>query len=114
MDPFFSVGKLGDFTLIEFKTASLMNALELERIAQGIYRLVDEEGAKLLLIDFTPVEYLSSQAIGMVVGLHKKIAQIPGGKLALCGVGPQLLQLLKITRLDRLLKVFKTQKDAVK
>ncbi|MDB5173027.1 MAG: anti-anti-sigma factor [Phycisphaerales bacterium] len=114
MDPFFSVGKLGEYTLVEFKTASLMNPTELERIAQGLYRLVDEDGAKLVLMDFTPVEYLSSQAIGMVVGLHKKVSQIPGGKLALCGVGPQLLQLLKITRLDRLLKVFKTQKEAVK
>ncbi|HWE96612.1 MAG TPA: STAS domain-containing protein [Tepidisphaeraceae bacterium] len=114
MDPFFSVGKLGEFTVVEFKTASLMNAMELERIAQGIYRLVDEEGAKLLLMDFTPVEYLSSQAIGILVGLNKKLSQVPGSRLALCGVRPQLMQLLKITRLDRMLKVFKTQQDAVK
>ncbi len=31
----------------------------------------------------------------------------------LCGVGPQLLQLLKITRLDRMLKVAATQEDAI-
>jgi anti-anti-sigma regulatory factor len=50
----------------------------------------------------------------MVVGLHKKVAKVPGGRLVLCGVGPQLMQLLKITRLDRLLKVVKTQAEAVK
>ena len=40
----------------------------------------------------------------MILTLHKKLAQARG-TLELSGVSPQLLQLLKITKLDRILKV---------
>jgi anti-sigma B factor antagonist len=114
MDQLFTVAVLHDFKVVEFQTSSLMNASELERLSTALNLVADEQANGHLLLDFTRVEYLSSQAIGMVVALHKKASSVAGGKLVLCGVGPQLMQLLKITRLDRLLKVVKTQGDAVK
>lgn len=114
MDTPFVVARAGEFTVVEFRTPSLMNPSELERISTAIHSLVDDHVTGRLLLDFTPVEFLSSQAIGIVVGLHKKVAKIAGGKLVLCGVGPQLMQLLKITRLDRMLKVAKNRQEAIK
>ena len=73
---------------------------------------VDNDHAGRVLLDFTPVHHLSSQAIGIIVNVHKKTAAKKGGKLVLCGVCPQMLQLLKITRLDKLLKMVKDQKEA--
>ena len=67
-----------------------------------------------MLIDFSKVEYLSSQAIGLVVALRTKTSKAPGGKLALCGIGPQLQQLLKITALDRVLSIYKSRREAVR
>jgi anti-anti-sigma regulatory factor len=46
------------------------------------------------------------------MNMNKKAAAIKGGKCILCGVSPPLLQLLKITRLDRILKIAKDQKEA--
>jgi anti-sigma B factor antagonist len=114
MDTPFTVTNANGFAVVAFTSTSLMNAAELERLSVALDLLADKQGNGKLVLDFTPVEYLSSQAIGMVVGLHKKVAKVPGGRLVLCGVGPQLMQLLKITRLDRLLKVVKTQAEAVK
>ena len=111
MNPLFTTATLHDFRVVEFQTSSLTNASELERLSTALDILAGEQANGHILLDFTRVEYLSSQAIGMVVGLHKKVSGVAGGKLVLCGVGPQLMQLLKITRLDRLLKVVKTQKD---
>lgn len=105
MEPYFSTRQDGKFTIVEFKTESLMNPLELERIGAALFRLVDEEHRHHLVLDFQPVRYLSSQAIGMLVSLNKRLSQANDGTLALSGVGPQLLQLLKITRLDRVLKI---------
>jgi anti-anti-sigma factor len=61
------------------------------------------------------VKYLSSQAIGIILTLNKKLSGGSGGgdNLVLCGVGPQLMQLLKITRLDRILTIKDSQQDAV-
>jgi anti-sigma B factor antagonist len=108
----FSVKSRGEFTVVEFQTASLMNAGELERISQALSDLVDHDHSGRVVMDFTPVQYLSSQAIGMIVNVHRKTAAIKGGRLLLCGVLPQMLQLLKITRLDRVLKIVKDQKEA--
>jgi len=112
MEPFYKVGKLDPYTVVDFQVQSLMSGQELQRIEQSLYQLVDE-GASKRLLDFTQVQYLSSQAIGIVVALRSKTAKAPGGKLALCGVGTQLHQLLKITALDRILPIYKTRKDAL-
>ena len=112
---FYTVTQLGKYTVVEFQTSSLMNPLELERIGAGLFRLVDEEKRERVVLDFAKVEYLSSQAIGVILTLNKKLTGTSAGghNLVLCGVGPQLMQLLKITRLDRILVIKATQKEAV-
>lgn len=113
MDHLFVTSQVGDMTVVEFRTASLMNPAELERLSTALYRLADDEGRHQLLLDFTPVKYLSSQAIGIIITLNKKATQQEGGRLVLCGVNESLMKLLKITRLDRILKIVPTRDDAM-
>src|SRR5688500_19854068 len=114
MSTHFTVQPIEKFTVVEFKTASLMDPMILEEIGQELYRLVDEEDRRRLILDFEKVQYLSSQAIGIVLTHNKKLSALKNSKFVLCGVGPKLLELLKITRLDRILTVKPTQKEAVK
>jgi anti-sigma B factor antagonist len=114
MESFFTERQDRGYTVVEFITDSLMNPMELEGIGQAIYKLVDEQKRHKLLLDFTKVKYLSSQAVGIILTLNKKLAQHAGSSLVLCGVGPQLLQLLKITRLDKILTVKPNQAEALK
>src|SRR3982751_6566823 len=111
MESFFKVRQSKAYAVVEFHTESLMNPLELERIGQGLYRLVDDAGHHQVVLDFSAVKYLSSQAVGIILTMNKKAAQFPEGRLVLCGIGQQLLQLLKITRLDRLLNIVSSQKE---
>ena len=112
---FYTVRQAGKYAVVEFQTPSLMNPLELERIGAGLFKLVDEEKRDRLVLDFSKVQYLSSQAIGIILTLNKKLnaTSAGGGNLVLCGVGPQLMQLLRITRLDRILSIKADQKEAV-
>lgn len=110
----FTVQQIDKFTVIEFKSPSLMDPLELEQLGQALYRLVDEEDRRKVILDFEKVQYLSSQAIGIVLTMNKKLGALKNSKLVLCGVGPRLMELLKITRLDRLLTVKPTQREALK
>ena len=112
--PPFTVQQIDKFTVIEFKSPSLMDPLELEQLGQHLYRLVDEEDRRKVILDFEKVQYLSSQAIGIVLTMNKKLGALKNSKLVLCGVGPRLMELLKITRLDRLLTVKPTQREALK
>ena len=100
--------------VVEFKTVSLMDTMELARIADVIYPLIETQNRRHVILDFTSVQYLSSQAIGILLTLHGKLKAHAPSKLVLCGVSVKLMELLKITRLDRVLTIKPTQRDAVK
>jgi anti-sigma B factor antagonist len=88
-----------------------MDPQQLLEIGEDLYRLVDEQDKRMLVLDFERVQYLSSQAIGIVLTLNKKLTGLKGSKLVLCGVGERLMQLVKITRLDRVLTIKPSQKE---
>lgn len=115
MEDFYTHRQSGKHTIVEFLTPSLMSPPDLEHIGNGLFKLVDEEKRDRLVLDFSKVKYLSSQAIGIILTLNKMLNNTSAGgdNLVLCGVGPQLMQLLKITRLDRILTIKPTQKDAM-
>ena len=115
MDDFYTHRRSGSHTVIEFLTPSLMSPPDLEQIGNGLFKLVEEGRPDRMVLDFSKVKYLSSQAIGIVLTLNKMLnnSAAGGNNLVLCGVGPHLMQLLKITRLDRILTIKPTQADAV-
>ncbi len=113
MESDYLIGRVGDFTIVEFRLASLMDPLDLERIGEMLYDLVDRKDRRLLILDFETVQFLSSQAIGILLTLNKKLSKLKNSKLVLCGVGPRLMELIKITRLERVLTIKPTQKEAL-
>ena len=108
------VQDIESWCVVEFKTASLMDTMELARIADVIYPLVEVQGKRHIILDFHSVQYLSSQAIGILLTLNGKLRAHPPSKLVLCGVTPKLMELLKITRLDRVLTIKANQREALK
>lgn len=110
----YQIHQIGKTTIIEFKTASLMDPLELEQMADGLYRLIDEEDRRKIILDFERVEYISSQALGIVLAMKKRLAALGRSELLLCGIGARLGELLRITGLDKVLTIKPSQKEAVK
>ncbi len=110
----FTIQQVEKYTVVEFRNPSLMDPVELETIGQSLYRLVDEEDRRKIILDFEKVQFLSSQAIGIVLTMNKKLTALKNSKLILCGVGAKLMELLKITRLDRLLTIKPSQREAIK
>jgi anti-sigma B factor antagonist len=113
MSDIFRRQQIGEYTVIEFITPSLMDPVVLENTAQALYKIIDEEDKRKIIMDFERVQFLSSQAIGIVLAMHKKLGALKNSKLILCSVGPKLMELIKLTRLDRLLVIKPTQKEAV-
>lgn len=112
MENYFTTEQEGPVTIITFELASLMKQDELERISIQLSNTV-EAGSHRLVLDFKKVEFISSQAIGVLVATHKKMEQLKTARLALCELSDKLLQLLKITRLDRVLTVRGTRAEAI-
>jgi len=57
-----------------------------------------------LAVDFAAVSLLSSMGLGALVTLHRKCRE-ERGVLAIYGLKPELVELLKITQLNRVLNV---------
>lgn len=110
----FNVQQIGEHTVVEFTSPSLMDPIELEQVAQQLYQLVDEQDRRKIILDFEKVQYLSSQAIGILLAMQKKLAALKKSNLILCGVGARLMELLRITRLDRVLTIKPSQKEAIR
>jgi anti-sigma B factor antagonist len=100
--------------VVEITTPSLMDPMELEALGDDLYRLVDDQDQRRLVLDFGQVQYISSQAIGILAKLHRKTAALHGGLLILCNLSPRLLGLLKIVHFDKLLTIKPTQVEAIR
>lgn len=71
-----------------------------------------EQGARLVVIDFTRSAYIDSSGLGALVSLGKRIRDV-GGDLRLVGLNDDLRSLFELTRLDALFPVFASRADAM-
>ena len=64
-------------------------------------------------LDMEPVHMLASAGIGAVISIHKECAGA-GGRMVVFNLNPQLLEVLKLTRLDKLFTIAKSRDAAFK
>lgn len=69
-----------------------------------------DKGTGRIVLDLTDVEFVDSTGLGAILSILKRL---PGQSLVLAGCRPPIAELLKLTRLDRVFKVFPTQAEAV-
>lgn len=109
----FTIQPIRDFTVVEFYDTALMDPSKLEPLGQQLYHLVEEEDHRLVVLDFARVQYISSQFIGILMAMKKKMAPGPKSRLILCSVNKRLTELLHITRLDKVFEIKTSQKEAI-
>jgi anti-sigma B factor antagonist len=92
-------------TVVRFADRKILEELSISRIGDELNSLVvDKPGVKLLL-SFEEVEHLSSAALGMLITLNKRVAE-QSGKLALSDISPQIYEVFKITRLNKVFDIY--------
>jgi anti-anti-sigma factor len=71
---------------------------------EKLISFADDVGAGELRLDFSQIEYLGSAGLGVLVSLHRRLAQ-KDGHLALDNLAPDLVKLFRLTRLDTILDI---------
>ena len=69
-----------------------------------------EQGAQRLVLDLSDVEFVDSTGLGAILSIVKRVPA--GGSVVLCGCRPTLVDLMRLTRLDRVFKMFPSQAEA--
>ncbi|WP_068470168.1 STAS domain-containing protein [Candidatus Protochlamydia phocaeensis] len=70
-------------------------------------------GQDKLLLDFSGVDYLSSAGMRMLLSVTKKLKTL-SGKLVICEVTANVMDVLKMSGFDHVLELAKTEEDALR
>jgi anti-sigma B factor antagonist len=99
-------------TVVSFVDTKIVTEENIQEVGDQLYSLVEEDGYKQLLLNFGNVQYLSSAALGKLINLKKKVGAVKG-KLKLCCIHPDLLEVFRITRLDQVFEIFPEEQTAL-
>lgn len=105
-------GSAGEVALVRFLDRKIIEAGSIAELGDELVALVEGEQRKNLVLSFTNVEFLSSAALNKLIVLNNKV-KAAQGKLKLCGLRPEILEVFKITRLNQLFVIAATEKDAL-
>ena len=99
-------------TVVSFIDTKIVTEENIQEVGDQLYQLVDVEGKRQLLLNFGNVQYLSSAALGKLINLKKKVGAVKG-KLKLCCIHPDLLEVFRITRLDQVFEISPDEQAAL-
>jgi anti-sigma B factor antagonist len=105
--------KQDGITIVQLQDRKILEEMVINSIGEKLAHLLDDQSQPQLLLDFSNVEHLSSAALGMLITLHKQIAE-KRGQLVLANIHPQIFEVFKITRLNKLFNIQSTTEDALK
>jgi len=112
--PVVAVTLTNDVRIVEFTNNKILDEANIAEIGATLSLLIDDKDVEQpkLLLDFTSVDHLSSAALGMLINANNRIKQ-RNGQLRLSNIKTQIFEVFRITKLDRLFKIFDTRDEAM-
>ena len=88
----------------------LVEGGESSELQQKIDALLDE--CPYVILDLTGIDFIDSSGLGLLVRLLNR-ATLAGGDLKIGGASPRLREILRVTRLEKILKAYATAGEAI-
>ena len=98
--------------VVVFKTNSLSNLDEIKSIADKVYDFVTGNKLKKVIIDFSEVQFFSSQVLGMLLNVRTKLQPFKG-EVIISAINPRLYRVFRITNLDKIFRFFPDRQAAL-
>ncbi len=83
-----------------------------ENALMEAYTLATSEGAKVIVLNFSGLNYMNSSGIGLLVTLLIR-AKRQNQRLLACGLSDHYRQIFELTRLNEAISIFPTEKEAL-
>jgi anti-sigma B factor antagonist len=106
------VSKVGDITVVKFLDKKILDEAGILELGAELFGLVELENRKSVLLNFTDVEFLSSAALGKLITLDRKVKSHKG-RMKLSNIRPEILEVFKITKLDKVFDIRKDEAEAI-
>ena len=102
-----------DVTVVSFNEASIYGVSNVDQVNEELRRFVTRDKPKKMIVDFSGVKFISSQMLGLLVDLWRKMTEY-GGIVLISGIVPQLNRVFKITNLDKIFDFYPDAESALK
>ena len=90
-----------DVTVVNFQNVSVLDSANIEALGRNLMELVQKQDTRKLILEFSAVRFMSSQALGVLLQLKKAMDPV-NGKIVIVGIRPELHKVFKITNLHKM------------
>ena len=105
--------KQGDVLVIRFGEHRILDELTVKKFGDELFQVAERADCRNILLNFFGVVGLSSAMLGIMLMLRKKMSQKPG-KLKLCQVGPEIMDIFHATKLGQLFEIMASEQQGLK
>jgi anti-sigma B factor antagonist len=97
--------------VISFLSTAIPNETEVGEAAAALNHYMSNAAEKTIILDLSRVRIMSSAMIGELVKFRKNCQQ-QNKKLKLCGLNGDVREVFRITKMDKLFKIYENRKKA--
>ncbi len=91
----------------------LSDEIGIQAWGDELYKLLENHKGHKLVVNFQNVVFMSSSALRVLITLSNK-TKSKGIALGLCGINDNIMEAFRITRLDTMFVIKKTEIEAIK
>lgn len=107
------VTDLDGVTRFEFVDRDILDEASIRAIGEEMLGRIEATAKPRVVITFQNVEHLSSAALGTLITVSSAVKK-KGGQLCLSDIKPSILEVFRITKLNRVFTIHPTAAEAVK
>ena len=112
MDPKILVEYINDVTVVTLTDERILEEAAIQALEDSLLPLIDENSGLHLVLNFKEVKFLSSAVLGLLIRVSKKVTESQG-QLRLCNIDRKILDIFRITRLDKVFEIISDSEEAV-
>ncbi len=112
MDHQLLIEQYKDVTVVSFQNLAVLDSANIDALGRNLLELVEKQDHRKLILEFSAVRFMSSQALGVLLQLKKALDPL-GGKVLIAGIRPELHKVFKITNLHKLFTFHETMEKAL-
>ncbi len=112
INPNLSLEFRGQVVIATLTDEKILDEDQLQGLEGSFLPLIEQTPQIQLIIDFSNVKFLTSSVLGLLIRVSKKVYETDG-TLRLCSIGPKILDVFRITRLDKIFEIMTSVDDAM-
>ena len=90
-----------DVTVVSFQNISVLGSANIEALGRSLLDLVEKQDTRKLVMEFSAVRFMSSQALGVLLQLKRAMDPVKG-RIVIAGIRPELHKVFKITNTHKM------------